>query len=204
MSTTVSSHTKVAGSELTASICHLRDELCQIEGRLTETNQLLKTSRESQVPLNEKLNNTASKLTKLGEEVQKIAEDRDRTELELHHKQHDSQLLSEMQKDLAHSVEKCQLLREMIDDKRKEIKRLEEELKEKDYDLLLARKETHEVQKNFSKLQAELKEKHEEVKELQKEKEILCKTRREKIINITFTPTHDQEEMKVISFMFYI
>ena len=176
-------------------------EVCKLGGRLTETDQLLKTSREAQMPLNEKVNNTVNDLIQHGKDVQTIAKDRERTEEELQRKQHDSLLLSEMQNDLAHSVEKCQLLQEMIDDKRKEIKRLEEELRKKDDDLKVAIKETQELQKNFSKLQAKLEEKHEEVKKLQEEKEMLIRlrtTKWERISNIiTFSQTCDQEEMKV-------
>ena len=186
---------------MTAELHHLREEVCKLGERLTETDQLLKTSREAQMPLNEKVNNTVSDLIERGEEVQKIAKDRERTEVELQHKQHDSWLLSEMQKDLAHSVEKCRLLQEMVDDKRKEIKRLEEELKKKDDDLKVAVKETQELQKNFSKLQAKLEEKHEEIKKLQGDKETLIRlrtTKWERISNIiTFTQTCDQKEMKV-------
>ena len=186
---------------MTAELRHLREEVCKLGERLTETDQLLKTSREAQMPLNEKVNNTVSDLIECREEVQTIAKDRERTEVELQRKQHDSWLLSEMQKDLAHSVEKCRLLQEMIDDKRKEIKRLEEELKKKDGDLKVAIKETQELQKNFSKLQAKLEEKHEEVKKLQEEKEVLIRlrtTKWERISNIiTFSQTCDQEEMKV-------
>jgi len=182
---------------LTTELRHLREEVCKLGERLTETDQSLKTSREAQMPLNEKVNNTVSDLIKRGEEVQKIAKDRERTEVELQHKQHDSWLLSEMQKDLAHSVEKCRLLQEMIDDKRKEIKRLEEELKKKDDDLKVAVKETQELQKNFSKLQAKLEEKHEEIKKLQGDKETLIRlrtTKWERISNIiTFTQTCDQK-----------
>ena len=186
---------------MTDEIHHLKDELWQLRRQLAETDQLLKTSRDSQVPLNEKVNSTVSDMMKRGEEVQKLAEDRDRTEMELHRKQHDSLLLSEMQKDLAHSVEKCQLLQEVIDDKRKEINRLEEDLRKKDHELKVAMKETQELQTNISMLQAELEEKHEEVKKLQKEKEALirlCKTKWERISNITSSQTCDQEDMKVI------
>ena len=197
MTAGLSSLIKIEGSELTAEIRQLREEVCKLGGRLTETDQLLKTSRDSQVPLNEKVNTTVSELANRREEVQKIVEERERIDVELKCKQRDSQLLSEMKMDLANSAEKCQLMKKLIDDMTKEIKRLEEKLEKKNYKLKVVKEETRELQKNLSKLQAELDEKHEEVKKLRKEKEVLCKSRMEKIVSIIFTPAYDQEEMKV-------
>ena len=125
---------KAAGAGSAEAHYH-RDELQRLGRRLSEIEQLLQTSRESKVPLNEDVNNLVSELTELGKEMRKFAKERDRTESELKRKEHDVQLLSDMKKDLVHSVkecqllqEKCQLLQEITDDKKKEIKRLEEEL----------------------------------------------------------------------------
>jgi len=64
---------------LTSELRHLREEVCKLSEKLTETDQLLKTSREAQMPLNEKVNNTVSDLIERGKEVQTIAKDRERT-----------------------------------------------------------------------------------------------------------------------------
>ena len=116
---------KAAGS---TGVHFHRDEFQQLARRLSEIEQLLKTSRDSQVPLNENVNNLVSELTKLGKEVEKVAQDTGNIELELQRKQRDSQLLSEMQRELAYSVEKCQLLQQMIDKNEEEIKRLKKKL----------------------------------------------------------------------------
>ena len=191
---------QTTGSESTEVHYH-REEFQQLGGRLSEIEQLLKTSRDSQVPLNENVNNLMSELTKLGKEVQKLAQDRENTMSELQHKQHDFQLLSEMKnKDVAHSVEKCQLLEEILTDKKKEIKRLEEELQKKEHHLQSVQQEAQAAKNELFKLQAELEEKHEEVKTLQKEKEELTRsyiTEKEevkKLVQITLT---DRDEMEV-------
>ena len=89
--------TKATGSEPSEAIYH-RDEFQQLGIRLSEIEQLLKTSRDSQVPLNENVNNLMSELTKLGKEVQKIAQNKGNPESELQQRRHDSQLLSEIKK----------------------------------------------------------------------------------------------------------
>ena len=184
-----------------------RDEFQQIAGRLSEIEQLLKTSRDSQVPLNDSVKNLVSELTKLGEKLQKLAHNRETIESELHNKQHNFYLLSEIKKDLAHSVEKCQLvedkcqlLQQIIDKNEEEIKRLEEELQKKEHQLQSVQQEAQAAKDKLSELQAELEEKHEEVKNLQKEKEELTrsyiaeKEEVKKLVQITLT---DRDEMEV-------
>ena len=166
-----------------------------------EIEQLLKTSRDSQVHPNDSVNNLMSELTKLGKEVLKLAQEKENTKSELKCKQHDIQLLSEMKsKDVAHSIEKCQLLEEILTYKRKEIKRLEEELQKKEHHLQSVQQEAQRLKDKLSELQTELEEKHEEVKTLQKEKEELTRsyiTKKEevkKLVQITLT---DRDEMEV-------
>ena len=190
---------QAAGSASTKTQYH-KDEFQQLGRRLSEIEQLLKTERDSQLPLNENVNNLVSKLTKLDKELQKLSQDRECTLSELKRKQHDFQLLSEMKsKDVAHSVEKCQLLQEILTDKKKEIKRLEEELKKKEHQLQSVQQEAQAVKYNLSKLQAELEAKHEEVKTLQDEKEELTRsyiTEKEevkKLLQITLTARDEME-----------
>ena len=197
---------KAAGVGSTEAHYH-RDEFHRLGKRLSEIEQLLKTSRESQVPLNEDVNNLVSELTELGKEMRKFAQERDRTESELKRNKHDVQLLSDMKKDLVHSVEKCQmlqekcqLLQEITDDKKKEIKRLEEELKMKEHQLQCVQQEAQAVKYKLSKLQAELEEKHEEVKTLQNEKEELTKlysAEKEKAMNLLEISLSNRDEMEV-------
>ena len=197
---------KAAGAGSTESHYH-RDEFQRLGRRLSEIEQLLKTSRESKVPLNEDVNNLVSELTELGKEMRKFAKERDRTESELKRNKHDVQLLSDMKKDLVHSVEKCQmlqekcqLLQEITDDKKKEIKRLEEELKMKEHQLQCVQQEAQAVKDKLSKLQAELEEKHEEVKTLQNEKEELTKlysAEKEKAMNLLEISLSNRDEMEV-------
>ena len=191
---------QATGSESTEVHYH-RDEFKQLGGRLSEIEQLLKTSRDSQVPLNENVNNLVSELNKLGKEVLKLAQDRENTMLELQRKQHDFQLLSEMKsKDVAHSVEKCKLLQEILTDKKKEIKRLEEELQKKEYHLQSVQQEAQTLKCKLSKLQAELEEKHEEVKNLQKEKKKLTKlsnAEKEEVKKLVHIISSDRDELKV-------
>ena len=197
---------KAVGEGSTEAHYH-RDEFQQLGRRLSEIEQLLKTSRESKVPLNEDVNNLVSELTELGKEMRKFAKERDRTESELKRNKHDVQLLSDMKKDLVHSVEKCQmlqekfqLLQEITDDKKKEIKRLEEELKMKEHQLQSVQQEAQAVKDKLSKLQAELEEKHEEVKKLQKEKEELTKlysAEKEEAMNLLQITLSNRDEMEV-------
>ena len=184
-----------------------KDEFKQLGRRLSKIEQLLNISRDSQVLLNEDVNNLVSELTKLGKEMWKFAQERDRTESELKRKEHDDQLLSDMKKDLVHSVEKCQmlqekcqLLQEITNDKKKEIKRLEEELKLKEHQLQCVQQEAQAVKDKLSKLQAELEEKHEEVKNLQKEKEELTKlysAEKEEAMNLLQITLSNRDEMEV-------
>ena len=190
---------QATGSESTEVHYH-REEFQQLGGRLSEIEQLLKTSRDSQVPLNENVNNLVSELTKLGKEVEKVAQDTGNIELELHRRQRDSQLLSEMQRELAYSAEKCQLLQQMIDKNEEEIKRLKKKLEKKKKQLQSVQQEAQAAKDKLSELQAELEQKHEEVKILQKEKEELTRsyiTEKEevkKLVQITLT---DRDEMEV-------
>ena len=189
---------QATGSEST-EVLYDRDEFKQLGGRLSDIEQLLKTSRDSQVPLNENVNSIVSKLTKLGKEVEKVAQDTGNIELELHRRQRDSQLLSEMQRELAYSAEKCQLLQQMINKNEEEIKRLKKKL-EKKKQLQSVQQEAQAAKDKLSELQAELEQKHEEVKTLQKEKEQLTrsyiaeKEEVKKLVQITLT---DRDEMEV-------
>jgi len=178
------------------------DYLQQIVGRLLEIEQLLKSSRDSQLPLNENVTNVVSELAKLRMQVQKLSQDRTNTETKLQRFQRDCMLLSEMQK--VHDDEKCQLLQEIIDDKKREIKRLQEELKQKECELECTQQEAKELQEKLFKVEDELKVIHEDVKALQKEKRELTRSynsEREKVsklVHSTFTLTSDREEMKVL------
>ena len=197
---------KAAGSKSTGVHFH-RDEFQQLAGRLSEIEQLLKTSRESKVPLNKDVSNLVNELTELGKEMRKFVQERDRTESELKHKEHVVQLLSDMKKDLVHRVkechllqEKCQLLQEITDDKKKEIKKLEEELKMKEHQLRCVQQEAQAVKDKLSKLQAKLEEKHEEVKNLLKEKKNLTKlysAEKEEVKKLVHIISSDRDELKV-------
>ena len=199
-------YVKVAGAESTEVHYH-RDEFQQLGRRLSEIEQLLKTSRDSQVPLNEDVSNLVGELTKLNQEMWKLAQERNMTESELKRKEHDVQLLSDMKKDLVHSVkecqllqEKCQLIQEITDDKKKEIKRLEEELKMKEHQLQCVQQEAQAVKDKLSKLQTELEQNHEQVKNLQKEKEELTKlysAEKEEAMNLLQITLYNQDEMEV-------
>ena len=194
---------KVAGSEPTKEHYH-RDEFQQLGRRLSEIEQLLKASRNSQAPLNEGVNNIASELTRLGKKLQKLAQERENIESQLEHKQHDVYLLSEIKKDLAHSDEKrqlvedkCQLLQQIISKNEEEIKRLEKKLKRKENQLQSLQQEAQERKTKISKLQTELEEKAEEVKTLQKEKEKLTRSYnavKEELLQISLS---DRDEMEV-------
>ena len=191
---------QATGSQSTEVHYH-RDKFQRLSGRLSEIEQLLKTSRDAQVPLNENVKDLMSELNKLGKEALKLAQDRESTTLELQHKQHDLQLLSEMKsKDVAHSVEKCQLLEEILTGKKKEIKRLEGKLQKKENHLQSVQQEAQRMKEKLSSLQAELEAKHEEVKTLQKKKEeltrsyIVEKEKLKKLVQITLI---DRNEMEV-------
>ena len=197
---------KAAGSEPTEVHYH-GDEFLQLGGRLSKNEQLLKTKRDSQASLNENVNNLVSELTKLGKEVQKLAKERENIETELQHKQHDFYLLSEIKKDLAHSVEKCQLvedkcqlLQQIINQNEEKIERLKKKLQKKENQLQSVQQEARTMKDKLSKLQAELEEKHEEVKKLQTEKQELTilysaeKEEAKKLVQITLS---DRDEMEV-------
>ena len=196
---------KVGVSEPT-EVHHHGDEFQQLGRRLSEIEQLLKTSRDSQVPLNDSVNNLVSELTKLGEKLQKLAHDRQTIESELHHKQHNFYLLSEIKNDLAHSVEKCQLvedkcqlLQQIIDKNEEEIKRLKKKLQKKEHQLQSVQQEAQAMTEKLTKLQTELEEKHEEVKNLLKEKEELTRSyiaEKEEVKKLVQT-TLSQGEMEV-------
>ena len=193
---------KAAASQLTAEVQPHRNDLQQIGGRLMEIEQLLKSSRDLQLPLNENVTNVVSELAKLSKQVQKLSQERDSTETKLQRNKRDCMLLSEMQK--VHDDEKCQLLQEIIDDKKREIKWLQEELKQKERKLECTQQEAKELQEKLSKVQDDLKVIHEDVKALQKEKEELTRSynsEREKVsklVQSTLILTSDREEMKVL------
>ena len=192
---------KAAGSETDSTkVCYNKDEFQRLGGRLSEIDQLLKTSRDSQVPLKENANTIVSELNKLGKEMQKLAQEKENTESELKRKQHDIQLFREIQKDLVNSVEKCQLLQKTTNDKETEIKKLEEELKQNEYKLESVQQEAQAMKENMIKLQAQLEEKHENVIKFQKEKEELTKsyiTEKEKAKQLVQIALSDRNEMEV-------
>ena len=183
---------------MAAEISHHRDHLWQLRQKLTEKEKLIKSSRDSQVSLNESVDHIRSKLSKLGEEYEKAAMERDNTETKLQRNERDCVLLSEMQK--AHNEQKCQLLQEMIDDKRREIVRLRKDLDQKEQDLESVRQEAKALQEQLSEVQEELSAKHEEVKQLQQEKKELVNnynTEKEQMqTKVTFL-TADREDMMV-------
>ena len=184
-----------------------RDEFQQLGGRLSKIEQDLKASRDSQVPLNENLNNIVGELTKLGKEVQKLAQERENTESELKRKEDDIQLVSGIQKDLAHSVEKCealrekrQLLQEITNDKKTDVKRLEEELKQNKHEIESVQQKAQSMKENLFTLQAELEEKHENVMKFLKEKGELTKSyiiEKEKAKQLVQITLSDRNEMEV-------
>lgn len=147
-----------------------------------------------------------NKLTELSEQVQQLSKDRDNTKTKIQCSERDCELLSEMQK--VHDEEKCQLLQKMIDDKEREIKQLQEELKQKEHKLECTQHEAKALQEKLSTVQVELEVKHEDMKKLQKEKEELMRSyniEREivcKLVQSTFALTSDRDEMKVQSFSF--
>ena len=194
---------KVAASEFTAEVQPHRDDLKQIGGRLMEIEQLLKSSRDLQLPLNENVTNVVSELAKLSMQVQKLSQDRDNTETKLQRNERDCMLLSEMLT-VHDDKEKCQLLQRIIDYKERKIKRLKEELKQKECKLECTQQEAKELQEKLSKVQDELKVIHEDVKALQKEKKELTRSynsEREKVsklVQSAFALTSDREEMKVL------
>ena len=194
---------KAAASQLTAEVQPHRDDLQQIGGRLMEIEQLLKSSRDLQLPLNENVTNVVSELAKLSMQVQKLSQDRDNTETKLQRNERDCVLLSEMLT-VHDDTEKCQLLQRIIDYKERKIKRLKEELKCKEYDLECTQQEAKALQMKLAEVQDELKVIHEEVKALQIEKKELTRSfnsEREKVnklVQSTFTLTSDREEMKVL------
>ena len=171
-----------------------------------EIEQLLKSSRDLQLPLNEDVTSVVSELTKLSEQVQKLSQDVENIERKLQRNERDCVLLSEMQKEKVHDKEKCQLLQEIIDDKKREIKRLRKELKQKKNKLECTQQEAKELQEKLSKVQEELKLSHENVKTLQKQKEELTRSyhcEKEKVSKFVQS-TSDQEEMKVLYIMLVI
>ena len=183
---------------MATEISYHRDDLWQLGQKLTEKEKVLKSSRASQISLSETADHIKSKLSKLGEEYEKAAIERDNTERKLQHNERDCVLLSEMQQ--VHNEEKCQLLQEIIDDKRREIVRLQKDLQQKEQDLESVRQEVKVLQEQLSKVQQELSAKHEEVKQLQQEKkELINNYNVEKVqmqTKLTFL-TADQEDMMV-------
>ena len=174
---------------------------------MSEIEQLLKASRDSQVPLNENLNNIVCELTKVGKEMRKLAQEQENTESELKRKEDDIQLVSGIQKDLAHGVEKCQalqdkcrLLQGITNDKKTEVKRLEEELKQNKHEIESVQQKAQSMKENLFTLQAELEEEHENVMKFQKEKGKLTKSyiiEKEKAKQLVQITLSDQNEMEV-------
>lgn len=189
---------KAVGSE-SAEVHYHRHEFQQLSGRLTEIEKLLKTSKDSQVPLNDSVKNLVCELTKVSKEIQKLAQERDKTELELKRKQHHFEFLSGMK----NNSTSCVTLQEIINDNSQEIHRLKEALQVKEHQLQAIQLEAEVMRKNLSELQSKLKTKHEEVVSLQKEKEELTKAynyekeEAKKLVQISYTLTLDREEMKV-------
>ena len=187
-----------ASSKLIDEVGRHRDDLQLIGRRLTEIEQSSKFSRDLQVPLKGEAVSITNTLCGLSEQMQKLSEDRDNTETKLHRKERDCVLLSEMQK--VHNEEKCQLLQEMIDDKRREIKRLKEELKQKENDLERTQQKAKALEEDLSEVQEKLKVIHEDVKRLQNEKEKLTRSynsEREEISRHVCILASDREGLKV-------
>ena len=147
---------KGARSECAEVYFH-RAEFQPLHVRLSEIEQLLKTSRDSQLPLNENVSNLVSELNKFGKE---LAQD---TEVELKHKKKD---FPEIKQNLSHKCQEC-------DKRNLEIRRLQEELQKRDRQLQSAQEEAQVMQENLSKSQAELEEKYKEVYYLQQQRKEL-------------------------------
>ena len=179
-------------------VCRHGDDLRQMGARLAKIEQLLKFLRDSQLRLNKDATSIMNKRTQLSEQVEKLSQDRDSTDTKLQRNKRDCVLLSEMQK--VHDEEKCQLLQEIIDDKKREIKRLEEELKQKEHHLECTQQEAKALQEKLSKVQEELKVIHEDAKKLQEEKKELTRSynsEKEEISRSVYILTSDREAMKV-------
>lgn len=183
---------------MASDIHHHSDNLQEIGQRLTEVEKLLKSSRDSQVSLNEDVDHIRSKLLKLSKSYEGTAKERDSTETKLQRNERDCLLLSELQE--IHRKDKGQPLQEMVDDKKREIKRLHEDLQQKEHDLEFVQQEAKILQEQLSKVQAQLSAKHEEVKQLQQDKKKLTSTynieREQMQTTITFL-TSDREDMMV-------
>ena len=184
--------------QLIAEVCRHGDDLQQMGARLAKIEQLLKFLRDSQLPLNEDATSIMNKLTELSEQVEKLSQDRDNTDTKLQRNERDCVLLSEMQK--VHDEEKCQLLQEIIDDKKRKIKRLKKELKQKEQDLEYTQQKAKALQERLSKVQEELKVIHEAAKKLQEEKEELTRSynsARQDVSRLVDILTSDREGMQV-------
>ena len=178
-------------------IQHHSDNLQQLGQKLTDVKKLLTFSRDSQLSLNENVDHIRSKLSKLSKNYESIAKERESTGTKLQRNEPDCLLLSELQ--MIHREEKAQPLQEMIDDKKREIKKLHEDLLQKEHDLELVQ-EAKLLQEQLSKVQAELSAKHEEVKQLQQKNKELLSTfnleREQMQTTITFLIS-DREDMMV-------
>ena len=185
--------------QLIAEVCRHGDDLQQMGARLAEIEQRSKFSRDSQLPLNEDATSIMNKLTELSEQVNKLSKDRDNTDAKLQRNERDCVLLSEMKQ--VHDEEKCHLLQEMIDDKKREIKRLKKELKQKEQDLEYTQQKAKALQERLSEVQEELKVIHEAAKKLQEEKEELTRSynsARQDVSRQVNILASDQEGMKVL------
>ena len=179
-------------------IQHHSDNLQHLGQKLTEVEKLLKSSRDSQLSLNENADYIRSKLSKLSENYESIAKERESTGTKLQCNERDCLLLSELQ--MIHMEDKGQPLQEMIDDKKREIKKLHEDLQQKEHDLELVQQEAKLLQERLSKVQAELSAKHKEVKQLQqKNKELISafNLEREQMQTTITLLISDREDMMV-------
>ena len=187
-------------------IQHHSDNLQHLGQKITEVEKLLKSSRDSQLSLNENVDDIRSKLSKLSESYESIAKERESTGTELQRNERDRLLLSELwnvlkvhQGCVSSREDKGQPLQEMIDDKKREIKKLHEDLQHKEHDLELVQ-QAKLLQERLSKVQAGLSAKHTEVKQLQqKNKELISafNLEREQMQTTITLLISDREDMMV-------
>ena len=189
---------QAAGSKLAIDIQHHSDNLQHLGQKLTELEKLLKSSRDSLLSLNENADHIRSKLSKLSENYESIAKERESTGTKLQRNERDCLLLSELQ--MIHREDKGQPLQEMIDDKKREIKKLHEDLQQKEHNLELVQQEAKLLQERLSKVQAELSAKHKEVKQLQQKNKELTSAfnlEREQMQTTITLLISDREDMMV-------
>ena len=71
---------QAAGSKLAIDIQHHSDNLQQLGQKLTDVKKLLKSSRDSQLSLYENVDHIRSRLSKLSENYESIAKERERAQ----------------------------------------------------------------------------------------------------------------------------